>query len=186
VGQVWAALKADRFLLDQKRDRLNMPATKLALTALSAKWPNASTKLIEDKANGPAVIQELQHDVAGLIAVNPAGGKIARAQAVSPQAESGNVYLPHPSIAPWIDGFIEECAAFPTGRHDDQVDSMSQALNRLRKNRSIDPAFVKLLMGVNEELSTHGQWGIPRYDSVFADTVIDADTGKRIRRENIQ
>jgi phage terminase large subunit-like protein len=39
VGQVWAALKADRFLFDQKRDRLNMPATKLALTALSAKWP---------------------------------------------------------------------------------------------------------------------------------------------------
>jgi phage terminase large subunit-like protein len=50
------------------------------------------------------VIAELQHDISGLIAVNPEGRKMARAQAVIPQCESGNVYLPHPAIAPWIDG----------------------------------------------------------------------------------
>jgi predicted phage terminase large subunit-like protein len=156
VGQVWAALKADRFLLDQRRNRLNMPDTKAAVTAMSAKWPDAVTKLIEDKANGPAVIQELQHDVAGLIAVNPEGGKIARAQAVSPQCESGNVYLPHPAIAHWVDGFIEECAAFPNGRHDDQVDSMSQALNRLRKSRAFDAAFMQAIASVNANLTKSG------------------------------
>ncbi len=99
---------------------------------MSAKWPRAGRKLVEDKANGSAVIATLQHDVAGLIAVNPEGGKIARAQGVSAQVELGNVYLPHPAIAPWVDGFIDECASFPNGKHDDQVDQMTQALNRLR------------------------------------------------------
>jgi predicted phage terminase large subunit-like protein len=55
----------------------------------------------------------------------PDGGKIARAQAVSPQVESGNVYLPHPAIAPWVEAFVDELAAFPNGKHDDQVDSFS-------------------------------------------------------------
>jgi predicted phage terminase large subunit-like protein len=101
-----------------------------AIRQLTAKWPRAHTKLIEDKANGSAVIQVLRHELPGMVAVEPSGGKIARASAVSPQIESGNIYLPHPAIAPWIDGFIEECAAFPNGRHDDQVDAMSQALLR--------------------------------------------------------
>jgi predicted phage terminase large subunit-like protein len=132
VGQVWGAFKADRYLLDQVRSRWDMPATKAAVQELSRRWPKAGTKLVEDKANGPAVIQELQHDVAGLIAVNPEGGKMARAQAVSPQVESGNVYLPHPALAAWVADLIEETAAFPHGRNDDQVDAMTQALNRLR------------------------------------------------------
>jgi predicted phage terminase large subunit-like protein len=132
VGQVWGAVKADRYLLDQIRKRLNMPGTKEAVRELSRKWPKAGVKLVEDKANGPAVIQELQHDLSGLVAVTPEGGKLVRAQAVSSQIESGNVYLPHPAIAPWIDGWIEEAAAFPNGRNDDQVDAMTQALTRLR------------------------------------------------------
>jgi phage terminase large subunit-like protein len=103
---------------------------------MSEKWPAAATKLIEDKANGSAVLQSLGHEISGLIAVNPDGGKTARAQAVSPQVESGNVYLPHPAIAPWVDDFIEECASFPNGRFDDCVDACSQALNRLRAGRS--------------------------------------------------
>jgi predicted phage terminase large subunit-like protein len=132
VGQVWGACKADRYLLDQVRNRWDMPATKAAVQELSRRWPKAGTKLVEGKANGPAVIQELRHDVPGLIAVNPEGGKMARAQAVSPQVESGNVYLPHPALGRWVEDLIEEAAAFPHGRNDDQVDAMTQALNRLR------------------------------------------------------
>jgi hypothetical protein len=66
-----------------------------------------------------------------VIAVNPEGGKISRAAAVSPQIEAGNVYLPHPAITPWVEALIEECAGFPHAAHDDQVDSLTQALNRL-------------------------------------------------------
>jgi len=132
VGQVWGTKGADRFLLDQRRARMDMPATKEAVRALTERWPKAAAKLVEDKANGPAVIQELKHDIGGLIEVTPEGGKIARAHAVSPVAESGNVYLPHPAVAPWVEALIEEAAAFPNGRHDDQVDALTQALNRLR------------------------------------------------------
>jgi len=115
VGQVWGAYRADRYLLDQVRGRWDMPATKAAVQELSRRWPKAGTKLVEDKANGPAVIQELGHDVPGLIAVNPEGGKMARAQAASPQVEAGNVYLPHPALVSWVDDLIEEAAAFPHG-----------------------------------------------------------------------
>jgi predicted phage terminase large subunit-like protein len=102
-----------------------------AVEEMTRKYPTATAKLVEDKANGPAVIATLRNRIGGLIAVNPEGGKIARANAVSPLVESGNVFLPHPAIAPWVEGFIEECAAFPHGRNDDQVDQMTQALLRI-------------------------------------------------------
>ena len=72
----------------------------------------------------------LTHEIPGILPVNPSGGKIARAAAVSPLVEAGNVYLPHPLPAPWVNDFIEECAAFPNGAHDDQVDAMTQAIIR--------------------------------------------------------
>ncbi len=131
VGQVWGRLKADKYLLDQVRGRMNFPATLTAIKSLSAKWPEARAKCVEDKANGPAVIATLKHELPGLIAVNPQGGKVVRAQAASPDIEAGNVYLPEPSMAPWIHDFIEECSAFPNGPNDDQVDAMTQALTRL-------------------------------------------------------
>ncbi|HVN21113.1 MAG TPA: phage terminase large subunit [Dongiaceae bacterium] len=131
AGGIWATKRADRFLMDQVRERLGFPETLDAVERISKKWPKARLKLVEDKANGPAVIQSLRHKVPGLVAVNPAGGKIARAQACSPEVESGNVYLPHPAIAPWVEGFIAECSSFPNGAHDDQVDQMTQALLRL-------------------------------------------------------
>jgi predicted phage terminase large subunit-like protein len=113
VGQVWAAKGADRFLLDQVRERMDMPRMLEAIRALSARYPFAAAKFVEDRANGPAVIASLKHEIPGLIPVNPEGGKIARAAAVSPQIEAGNVYLPHPKIAPWVDALIEEIASFP-------------------------------------------------------------------------
>ena len=124
VGQVLAARGADRYLLDQSRDRLDLPSTLLALRRLSSQWPNAHLKLVEDKANGPAVIQSLRHEIGGLVEINPEGGKISRAPAAaSATLESGNWYLPHPVLKPWVEGFIAECGAFPTGANDDQVDA---------------------------------------------------------------
>lgn len=135
VGQVWAKQRADRFLLDQVKDRFDFPKTLDAVRAMTRKWPSSYTKLVEDKANGSAVIATLKHDIQGLIPVQPEGGKEARASAVSPQIESGNVYLPHPALKPWVSGFIDECASFPNAAHDDQVDSMSQALLRWSTRR---------------------------------------------------
>lgn len=146
VGQVWGRLGADKYLLDQVRGRMDCPATIRAVRQLSEKWPAAHTKLIEDKANGPAVISMLRHEVDGLIAVNPEGGKEARAHAVSPQIEAGNVHLPNPERMPWITAFVEECAVFPKGPHDDQVDAMTQALLRLGNHRTTSLAPVVSLV----------------------------------------
>ena len=129
VGQVWGKLGSNKYLLDQVRDRMDLPTTIRAIKNLSNKWPLAEAKYIEDKANGPAVIQMLKGQISGLIAVEPEGGKVVRARAVSPTIEAGDVYLPDRQS--WVNDFVEECAAFPNGKFDDQVDAMTQALNRL-------------------------------------------------------
>ena len=140
VGQVQARLGSRRYLLDQVRSRLDMPGTVQAIRTMSAKYPNSGAKLVEDKANGPAVIQTLKLEISGLIEVNPEGGKMSRARAVSPEAEAGDWHwhLPHPGIAPWVPDFVEECASFPNGRYDDQVDAWSQGGNYMRR-REIQP-----------------------------------------------
>jgi predicted phage terminase large subunit-like protein len=131
VGQVWARRGAEVFLLDQVRDRMDFPTTCRAVQALSAKWPQAALKLVEDKANGPAVIAQLRQKVPGMVPINPKDSKAARVAAVSPFIEAGNVHLPAAARAPWILDFVEECAGFPTAAHDDQVDTMTQAITRL-------------------------------------------------------
>lgn len=131
VGQVWARFGAEVYLLDQVRDRMDFPATAAAVKALSAKWPQAHGKLVEDKANGPAIIAQLRATVSGLIPITPQDSKYARASSVAPFVEAGNVYLPDPSLAPWIGDYVVEHTSFPNASHDDQVDTTSQALNRL-------------------------------------------------------
>ena len=84
VGQVWGNMGPNFYLLEQVRGRMDFPTTLGAIRGMSSRWPAALTKLIEDKANGSAVIQVLAREMAGILAVNPEGGKVARARAVSP------------------------------------------------------------------------------------------------------
>ena len=130
VMQTWGKKGANVYLVDQIRDRMAFPATVASIRSMAAKWPKAHAKLVEDKANGTAVIDYLKNEISGMIPVEPMGGKEVRASAISPQWEAGNVYLPHPSICPWINDFIEELIQFPNAKHDDQVDCMSQMLAR--------------------------------------------------------
>jgi predicted phage terminase large subunit-like protein len=136
VGQVWGRKGADKYLLDQVRGQFSFTQSIRAVETLSSKWPQAKAKLIEDKANGPAVISTLKSKISGLIPVEPVGSKLERAYAITPQLEAGNVYIPEPKLAKWIHDFIEECAAFPNGTNDDQVDTMTQALHRLDRHKS--------------------------------------------------
>jgi predicted phage terminase large subunit-like protein len=157
VGQIWGRRGVEAFLLDQVRGRYSFVDTCMKLRSLSARWPQASAKYVEDKANGTAVINQLSRTVPGLIPVEPDGSKTARALAVSPFVEAGNVWLPTPEIAPWVDDLIEECAGFPLGTHDDQVDALSQALNRLLLN----PILTGDLVFEDEEDDEYA--GISRY-----------------------
>jgi predicted phage terminase large subunit-like protein len=129
-GQVWGRRGADCFLLDQVYDRLDFTSTCQATEALHHKWPQSIAILVEDKANGPAVINTLRRKVPGLIPITPVDSKLARAHAVSPLFEARNVHLPHPSLAPWIGDYVEELCSFPRASHDDRVDATTQALAR--------------------------------------------------------
>jgi len=129
VGQVWLHRGPNVYLVDQVRKRMGFSATVKAVEALVAKWPQCATKLVEDKANGTAVLDVLRTKMPGLIAISPSESKTARAEAVTPFIEAGNVHLP--SFLPFAEELIEEAAAFPTGAHDDQVDTLTQALNRI-------------------------------------------------------
>lgn len=128
---VWARRGPNAYLLDQVRGHYDFPETIRRLEALCARWPDAALKIIEDKANGPAVIATLRHRIPGIVAEIPQGSKVARLAAVSPLIEAGNVHLPNPQLAPWIGDYVEEFAGFPNAAHDDQVDHTTQGLNRL-------------------------------------------------------
>jgi predicted phage terminase large subunit-like protein len=68
-----------------------------------------------------------------MIEVEPEGDKVSRAWAVTPPCEAGNVWLPHPKIAPWVKTFMAELTQFPYAANDDFVDSFSQLLRRFMK-----------------------------------------------------
>lgn len=126
--QAWGKTGPNMYLLDATKKHLDFPGTLREIRAVRRRWPETRIILVEDKANGSAVVQILRREIPGVIPVNPEGGKVARANAVSGAIESGNVYLPR--NAPFTGDFVDECSSFPLGEHDDQVDAMTQALNR--------------------------------------------------------
>ena len=127
--QVWGKKDANMYLIDAVKKHLDMPSTCREIVRLRSMYPKCRTTLIEDKANGSAIIQILRKKLGGIISIDPFGGKISRVNAIAGAIESGNCWLPEKKL--FTNDFIDECAAFPNGQHDDQVDAMSQCLNRL-------------------------------------------------------
>ena len=117
------------WVLDVFRDRINYPAQKKKLIALARHW-KADVVLVEKAANGTPLLDDLrQMDVPGVptpIGVPARGSKIERLMVQSSRLEAGDVMLP--ANADWCDVFLHELAAFPVGRHDDQVDALSQLM----------------------------------------------------------
>lgn len=138
VGQVWLRVGVNMYLLDMVRERLNFTATLDKIKYLRAKWPEAVAVLIEDRANGPAVITALSKDIPGIIPVEPEGSKVARASAISPLAHAGNMILPTSALLPNVEEFVEEAKGFPGAAHDDSVDSATQAASYLLLHPLID------------------------------------------------
>jgi predicted phage terminase large subunit-like protein len=130
VCTTWGVLGNGYYLLSFWRGRVDFPELKRLVGSLGKEWkPNAI--LVEDKASGQSLIQELQYQSAlPIISISVDRDKMARAQAITPLIEAGKVFLPE--SAPWLDAYLDELAAFPTGVHDDAVDSTTQALNYLR------------------------------------------------------
>lgn len=130
VGTVWGKLGPNAYLIYRFRAQIGFTSALVAVAKTCQDYPQAIRKIVEDKANGPAILDVLQKKFPGFKAVNPQGSKIARTNKVSPIIESGNVILPHPSIYPGIEDFLDEHTAFPNPDWaDDQVDSTTQALD---------------------------------------------------------
>ena len=142
VGQRWVRSGANRYLVAQQRGRWNFTQTLNVMRrwAGPSDWASSPCgslvhlRLVEKKANGAAIINVLREEFPGFKPVTPTESKEARARAVTPEIESGNVFLPHPSDPgmEWVHDFLSEVRDFPNGAADDQVDAGSQALNNLR------------------------------------------------------
>lgn len=138
VGQRWVRAGANRYLVAQQRGRWTFTQTleamgRWAATDDPARSPCGHlvhTRLIEDAANGAAIMDVLRDRIAGIKPVQATVSKVARARAVTPEIESGNVYLPHPADPgnDWVHDLLSELRNFPNDAADDQVDALTQAL----------------------------------------------------------
>ena len=127
--QTWGKLGPYAYLIDAVKRRMDFPTTVREIRLQAKAHPEARPIYIEDKANGPAIINMLRREIPGIVPVNPDGGKLARVNAVSGFIESGHVLLPR--YAPFTGDFVESFSSFPFGAHDDDVDACSQALDKL-------------------------------------------------------
>jgi predicted phage terminase large subunit-like protein len=126
VCTTWVVARRQRwYLVDVWRGRADYPALKSRVEKQAKKW-GARRVLVEDAGAGIALVQELRGRVAGIIAVKPEGDKVTRMSVASALFEAGQVFLPE--RAPWLPDLEDELFSFPGSRHDDQCDSISQAL----------------------------------------------------------
>jgi len=139
VATVWLVRNETCYLINLWRARVDFPKLKRVILSLRAKYPQA-TFLIEDKGSGTSVIQELRVSNIGVVAIISEGDKVTRCAAISAQFEAGCVLLP--KSAPWLDELKLELLGFPNTKNDDQVDSVTQALLWIRKNRQNEIKFV--------------------------------------------
>lgn len=151
VGSEWGKrkLNGDIYLLpDLVHARMDFTDSLAAIKKFIKSHPDYKALLIEDKANGSAIISSLKKAVVNddgtreegvkrIIEIEPEGDKVERAQAVAPLFKSGNVFFPDPSICPWINDFINELKLFPNGKNDDRVDVTTQAVEYLDKHSGI-------------------------------------------------
>jgi predicted phage terminase large subunit-like protein len=143
VCTTWGVLYKKYYLLDVFRKKLNYPDLKRAVSELKEKF-RSMTIIIEDKASGTQLIQDLKADhVFGIQEYAPPPGtdKIMRLHAQTAMFENGFVFLPR--TAAWLVEYINELTGFPGRRHDDQVDSTTQFLDYIRSNTSLE-LFTKL------------------------------------------
>lgn len=135
--QAWGRIGANHYLLRRLKEHLGFSATCKTLrsfrTLVCEQFkPAVNAVLVEDKANGTAVIETLGTEIGGIIPITPDGGKVARAYAMQPDQEAGNIWLPDSSICPEIEIYLSELSAFPGVAHDDETDATTQYVNWAR------------------------------------------------------
>lgn len=145
---LWGLSQKNAYLYKLINKRMGFTETVERIRRLCEEYPGIDQLIIEDKANGSAIIDTLKYTdgIPPIVAVNPLGGKYSRAQAVSPFIAGGSVYIPvdfteserreiedDNHIETGYGRFLYQMSHFPFAKNDDMVDSMSQALSRLIK-----------------------------------------------------
>ena len=152
VGQVWGKAGPDKYLLDQAKGKWTFTEQLQKIRQLKSVWPQTRVILVENKANGAAVIDTLRKSIPGLIPINPreigGGDKEVRLSACALDFEASNVYFPSSNIYPWVQDLIDELTSFPKSKHDDQVDALSQALNWLATKSGSNVALIPSEQGL--------------------------------------
>ncbi len=129
VCTTWGVGETGYYLLDVWKRRVEFAGLKSIVVTLGEQF-KPDTVLVEDKASGQSLIQELKRDTRlPILAVKVDSDKVSRAYAVTPIIETGRVFLPE--SAPWLADYLDTMANFPNAAHDDDVDSTTQALNHL-------------------------------------------------------
>ena len=151
----------DLYLIDVLHRRMEYPELKRAVGDQHAMFL-PSVVLIEDKASGTQLIQELVAE--GLYAVTryqPQSDKVMRLHAQTAMIENGFVHLP--DAAPWLAHYLHEMTTFPNGRHDDQVDSTAQMLDWFKRGAGpiTDAGIFELYRQRAEELRHRQMPGPP-------------------------
>lgn len=134
---LWCIMGPNKYLIHLSRARMTIIDTIAELRDIHDRFKGINYTLIEDKANGSAIIDMIKDKIKGVIPFNPGqDSKIARFSAIAPQIEAGNLlvpdkyYEPNREKFPWctdvLDIFIDELTIFPNAAHDDTVDMTSQ------------------------------------------------------------
>ena len=153
----------DIYIVDVHRGRWDYPELRQRLISINSTWRGRGLRAlyVEDKASGQSILQDLRRESG--IAVVPykvATDKVSRVNSITPMIQGGRVFLPEK--APWLDSFVEECVAFPSGKHDDQVDSLSMCIDILSK-QTITP---EMLFGSLQAENSLNQEMYKRKDSL--------------------
>jgi predicted phage terminase large subunit-like protein len=125
-------LGARRYLLHVTNAHLNLDGTLNEIRNARNLYGPISAVLIEDKANGSAIITKLGQEIPGVVAVNPEGGKLARVVAMAPEFQAHDWYIER--NGPWAHKIVEQLTMFPNAKFDDIADAISQASIWLQAN----------------------------------------------------
>lgn len=127
AGHVYALIGGKYILVDRVHERYTFNETLSAVLRMSARWPQTSRIYVEKKANGAALLNTLRKRAALIKPVDPQGSKEVRALATQPTVEQGNVAILDTVLS---ESMLQEMREFPFGKHDDDVDAFTQAINQ--------------------------------------------------------
>jgi predicted phage terminase large subunit-like protein len=180
VCTTWGQKNQKLFLLDVLRKLLDYPTLKRTVCEQAERF-HPTTILIEDKASGAQLIQELiRENVHGVKRYEPTMDKVMRLHSVTSSIENGFVYLP--AEATWLAVYLHELTTFPNGKYDDQADSTSQALDWAKQPAQLQ-GWIEYYKqeALRQKLQLAPEYRFTQWDKDEVITAVHKITGRKIQ-----